>query len=387
VAVVIVAIFFVREGAVAANDVLGGLAIALIGLALAQGRLRFDLKEAWPYLAYLGALTASAVLAASTQTWLEYRRQLIFLGLVFAVCRHARTERGQRALVAVLVACTIAVLLNALAFSLQLNVDERPLGYAAVGQWSGYPELGLLASMGAAGAIAAFAAGRSWAFRSASAVLAAGFSVAALLLYSRSAWLTIAIVALWLGIASLVRWRRVAMAVLLAALLVSTLLTAWSSPLVSRYLASLTNAADSTEVTSRLHGWAAAAAMTRDHPVFGVGPGNYSVFYPRYSPYNDPAHAYNLVLHVAAEIGLVGIVCYLAMWGRVVYLSYRLGGSTGIGVTAFMLHAFLLAFFVRSLSEHFLANLGTAFRFLLLLGVVFGLVEAVARRRRTGTSD
>jgi O-antigen ligase len=122
--------------------------------------------------------------------------------------------------------------------------------------------------------------------------------------------------------------------------------------------------------------------MIADRPLLGVGPGNYTAAYPTYSQGKDRVHAYNITLHVAAETGVVGLTAMLIMWGRALLVSYRSALPGTPGVLSFALHGLLLAFFVRSLGEHFLANLAASYRFLVVLGIVFGMVEAIAQSRR-----
>ena len=67
----------------------------------------------------------------------------------------------------------------------------------------------------------------------------------------------------------------------------------------------------------RLTMWKHTVGMVQDHPVLGVGLGNWSVHYPRYDrgdrvtfssaperPHNDP-------LWILSEVGLLGLLCYL----------------------------------------------------------------------------
>jgi O-antigen ligase len=384
VGLLVFCLFFLGDGWLPANRVFTDLAIVGIVLSLvARPFPRIDLPRAWPYLAYWLALTISLSLAGNGEAWREYGRQLVFLGLLLAVARLAFPRRAVAALVVLVVASSCMVLLQAVGFSLTVPLRDRPAGYAWVAQWSGYPELGMLAAMACCACVAVAALGR-WALRVASIVLAALLAVASVFLYSRSAWLTIALVALWLAALSIVRWRRWEIALLLAVVLVVAAVTARASPLAERYLATFEHAARSTELTVRINGWTSAAAMVRVHPWFGVGPGNYHVVYAQYAAFGDPTHAYNLILHNAAELGLVGLVCYLAVWARVSWVSFKNArpGSVG-GAAAFAVHAMLLAFFVRSQSEHFLSALGTAFRFLLLVAIVFGLAEAMAGSTRS----
>ncbi len=62
--------------------------------------------------------------------------------------------------------------------------------------------------------------------------------------------------------------------------------------------------------------WHASAKMYADHPVTGVGPGNFTVFYPRYKPaaalesVSDP---HNFPLNLLTQCGPLGLVGFLAM--------------------------------------------------------------------------
>jgi O-antigen ligase len=60
--------------------------------------------------------------------------------------------------------------------------------------------------------------------------------------------------------------------------------------------------AGSDPVSLRLGNWRAALRMIGDHPLFGVGPGRFGVFYPRYlrPGMNETIHAHNTWLEIAA---------------------------------------------------------------------------------------
>ncbi len=81
-------------------------------------------------------------------------------------------------------------------------------------------------------------------------------------------------------------------------------------------------------VVERMAHWQAAWNMYINHPVTGVGPGNYPIAYPSYRVNDfwlDPlGHAHNLYLNVMAELGLTGLVTYLAQW--VAWLAVALSG-------------------------------------------------------------
>jgi len=70
-------------------------------------------------------------------------------------------------------------------------------------------------------------------------------------------------------------------------------------------------------LVERMAHWWAAYAMWRDHPLTGVGVGNYPIAYETYRMpgWKEPlGHAHNMVLHVLAESGLIGLGAYVLMW-------------------------------------------------------------------------
>ncbi|HVR30870.1 MAG TPA: O-antigen ligase family protein [Thermoanaerobaculia bacterium] len=71
--------------------------------------------------------------------------------------------------------------------------------------------------------------------------------------------------------------------------------------------------------------------MLRDHPLIGVGPGNYQHHYLLYAPplalddRGEPRRAHSLYLEVAAESGLLGLALFSAILGGAVAGSWRAG--------------------------------------------------------------
>ncbi|GAB4449711.1 MAG: hypothetical protein Kow00120_19980 [Anaerolineae bacterium] len=145
--------------------------------------------------------------------------------------------------------------------------------------------------------------------------LVAGLAATLALTQSRGGWLSGAtgaavLVAFWaLRQAGLTRWRRETRPRTLA------LAAALAVPVIAAgvFLLARTFAMRTTGDTARLDLWRSAVEMARDHPVLGVGPSMYSA---AVRAYREPAlvldvdwlhKAHNLPLHVAAELGLVGV--------------------------------------------------------------------------------
>jgi putative inorganic carbon (HCO3(-)) transporter len=71
-------------------------------------------------------------------------------------------------------------------------------------------------------------------------------------------------------------------------------------------------------VSERLELWSAAARMTLEHPVLGMGPGAFSLHHDEYTGLpDDIGHnldvAHNTWLEITSELGLVGLAAFLAI--------------------------------------------------------------------------
>ena len=83
----------------------------------------------------------------------------------------------------------------------------------------------------------------------------------------------------------------------------------------------------------RLAIYAANLEIVRDHPVFGVGFGNYDrrarPYYARHPRADRRSHAHNSFLQVAAEAGVVGLGAFCYLFGAVVVRGWRLVRRVG----------------------------------------------------------
>ena len=62
--------------------------------------------------------------------------------------------------------------------------------------------------------------------------------------------------------------------------------------------------------------WTASAQMVADHPLSGVGPGNFSDYYPHYKPaaaLESVADPHNWPLSLITQYGPLGLLGFLAM--------------------------------------------------------------------------
>ena len=77
----------------------------------------------------------------------------------------------------------------------------------------------------------------------------------------------------------------------------------------------------------RLAHWQAAQGMARDYLWWGVGFGNYETAYADYAlpNWDNPlGHAHNYYLNLMAEVGFIGTIAYLLLWGAIIWQALRL---------------------------------------------------------------
>jgi O-antigen ligase len=108
------------------------------------------------------------------------------------------------------------------------------------------------------------------------------------------------------------------------------------------------------DVAERLELWSRAVNGIEDFPMTGMGMNTFRrvmpVVYPTStsSPDLDVAHAHNALLQAALDVGLPGLVAYLAIWFGIAHLLWRvhrdggprdrlLAGGLGAGMLAYFL--------------------------------------------------
>jgi len=82
-------------------------------------------------------------------------------------------------------------------------------------------------------------------------------------------------------------------------------------------------------IDGRLEVWSRAIYIIQDFPLTGVGMGSYGrvadVFYPFFLyAANPPPHAHNLFLQIAVDLGIIGLVAWLAIWMLVTSAAWKL---------------------------------------------------------------
>jgi O-antigen ligase len=166
--------------------------------------------------------------------------------------------------------------------------------------------------------------GRNWVTRILAGLTAIFLGVAEYLSQSRGGEIALAAALLFIVLAG-IPGIRVLMRVLIAVFLGTflALLAGWI-PLfvfdpILRFLGvtqiTFTNPSNQDYSTAeRLAHWIAGLHMFMDHPVLGVGIGNYPDAYPKYLITiftNSLGHAHNYYINIAAETGSIGLIAFL----------------------------------------------------------------------------
>jgi len=130
-------------------------------------------------------------------------------------------------------------------------------------------------------------------------------------------------------------------------------------------------AAGATSVGARFDYWRAAVQTTRDHPLFGTGPGTFQRPYERIkSPESEMARfAHNDYLEQFSDSGIIGGICYVAWIGLALMTVGQRAWRSG-GYLQFSLFLGLLGWFAQGLVEFGLYVPALAWTAFTLLGLL-----------------
>lgn len=135
------------------------------------------------------------------------------------------------------------------------------------------------------------------------------------------------------------------------------------SPIRNRFLASFSLQEGSN--SGRIEMWSQALKSLRQRPL-GVGLGNFPLEVKPTASYRDPIYAHNLYLDIATEIGLLGLLSWLAL---VFSVGYKLFIQSKENVIYFGLLASLSIFSIHSLVETPLFSVHILSLFLILISL------------------
>jgi putative inorganic carbon (HCO3(-)) transporter len=177
-----------------------------------------------------------------------------------------------------------------------------------------------------------------------------------LLTQSRGAWAGLAIAGLALLAFQNRRGRLLAAAACVAVIGVTIYLgPVHMLDIVARH----SGAGIADDVSGRQELWTRAVYAIQDAPLTGVGPNTFRkivpVLYPTYaSDPGDVVHAHNQLLQVGVDLGLPGLIVYLAIWLELAVMLRRIaagGVDPADRVVAHAIGAGLLAHFLFGLTD------------------------------------
>lgn len=93
------------------------------------------------------------------------------------------------------------------------------------------------------------------------------------------------------------------------------------NPFAQRFISSF-DATDNSN-THRIFLWKQACEEIRNRPLFGTGLGAYPAIINPAADYRMPIYAHNLFLDIAVEIGLIGLLFFVSIFMRALYLFYK----------------------------------------------------------------
>jgi len=197
-----------------------------------------------------------------------------------------------------------------------------------------------------------------WTLRIVSIVAFLSMTGVLVLTQSRSAW--VAFYFSSIGLITL-RWKRGWIVILLSLILIVAAFSYFENRLL---LGTIISSASIGGIDGRLEAWSRAIFMIQDFPYTGVGMGLYGdvadLMYPFYlHGQGIVTHAHNLLLQVAVDLGLPGLISWLVTFLIVVILSLRIyyygrrsnhgsGWVVGIGAGLFCSQ---LALFIHGLTD------------------------------------
>jgi O-antigen ligase len=354
------------------------LAVGAVGVAAAVlGRRSLRTFLDVPIAVYIALVVVSMLvnrgrfpILGNLTRWQPLTQLLILILFFYGSVSLLRTRARLGLLVVV---CTAAISLigtQSLYDYLRLSVAWRRIAYyPSVGQWSGYPQLGMLFVLALAFPLSSIV----WTSRR--SVIAASVFIALVLLAalvavnSRITLVAAIALVLTLGALELVKFKRFRLLGALVALFVcvtayvqfgsnGTFAYWWKTRLYLQYIPAEGPDPGLGTGFGRFPVWRHVAGVIRDNPWIGVGPPNYLEAVKATFPdswHDDDIHAHNTFLHVAAETGIPAALVLLGVWGLLFLNLASAIRATPAGVLAISVGGALLAFFVCSMTDHFTA--------------------------------
>ena len=327
---------------IAASQLALGLAVFfwLLKLLTNYRRELLITPISWGLVAWVFAGLLAALLGDNPRvSLLAMREEWLFLGFFVVWCGVSNFDQWRR----LLVALAAALLLSA-GYSIwqhytgldlvhEVMLQEMPSGFRTLSTFTNYLTAGAVLSLLGLFVLTLYLAVRTnW--RWLGLVIAVAGMLAALLTYSRSILLAVAVALLVL---LLLLWRQQRWRILLPGLLLLLLVLLIAPDAATRFgRASISTTSQGRIVEyrgARLEIWHTAWRVFLARPLTGVGQDNFPGRYDRYAPADSflrVTTAHNGLLHIAATRGILGLLAYGFLWLlllRWLWRRYRSGPS------------------------------------------------------------
>jgi len=260
-----------------------------------------------------------------------------------------------------------------------VEIDEGGEAYTRFAGIFGHPNaLGGFLALAIPPMVALAASETVWWKRLSGYLLIIGAMAGLVLTYSRGAWLGTGV-----GLLILLPVLKRGFWLILGAVLLGPVLVGMvtSSDAVLARLESIAAAGSDPALMNRLEIWGMAFRLVAEHPLLGVGLGNFQAAYGKLMvpdlplltyPLELPEHAHNLFLNLAVEVGLVGVSAF-AWLLAVAFLRVRQikrFADWRVGVWSMGLAAGLVAISVQALVDVVVYQGFVAILFFTYLGVM-----------------
>ena len=348
----------------------------------------------WSMLSLTGAINYR-------EGYWEISRHLLHLVLLFIIMTAVIQESSQLLKICCIV--TIVSLLQSIVGILQfyeiaftgLPGNYKPYGFMTNRNLFGSAQAFLLPF-----AIYVFYAGKKfWKIIAAFAIT--GLIVSLLLSQTRSAWLSgiaffivSAILVLFFVPSMRKKWilsslAAIAVTAVLVSLLILTNKESSLAKSITERAASLTiNTSSKSEAdvntAERLKMWKKTLNMVKDHPLTGVGSGNWKVVIPSYGLANTvfakgyfaPDRVHNMYLQIASETGVPGAIFYFGMWVMIAWIGFKVIRNTkdvNKKILVILMLAGLAAIATDSFFSFAAERIEHSLYMMLIAGIILGL--------------
>lgn len=136
--------------------------------------------------------------------------------------------------------------------------------------------------------------------------------------------------------------------------------------------------------SDRIFMWKAAVEMFKSNPLFGVGLGNFYIFYPQYrSSWADLMNtsAHSNYFQILAELGIIGLISYLITlivpyW----YLLKTRSLQKYIREASLFIYCASLSFLMQGFFDHNLFVVRTSILYWISIGLFWGIIKMGDRK-------